>query len=416
MIEALEKLFPGYFTLMVRSIVICCLLLIGQQLSAQQDNGQLHDRIQQLAEKHRHAGFAVAVVNKDSILYEDAFGYADVKAKLPYTVSTLQPVGSVSKTLIGFALMKAVEQGLFTLETAVSDVLPFRVVNPHFPDDAIRIKNLATHTSSINDRMETLLRSYFLRPGADSSLALFRTMRSAGVSLTPIEPSLGTFLKEYFQKGGKWYHPENFEATRPGAAYHYSNFAAALAAYAVEYASGMSFSAYTRKYLLEPFGMDASGWFPNEVDSRKMALLYNSHGQLYPAYGALTYPDGSFITSSHDLARYLQHILRGAAGDTAALPPALFREMLRAQFHKDNLPQGIPESEPNSGIFWAIDPEGHPGHVGSDPGVVAYISLDLKSGTARLFIANTERRNHLEGILNEELIALREAVWKLLEE
>jgi CubicO group peptidase (beta-lactamase class C family) len=33
--------------------------------------------------------------------------------KITYTIQTIQPIGSVSKTFIGIAVMKAIDQGLF---------------------------------------------------------------------------------------------------------------------------------------------------------------------------------------------------------------------------------------------------------------------------------------------------------------
>src|SRR5690606_34891340 len=116
----------------------------------------------------------------------------------------------------------------------------------------------------------------------------------------PMDSTLEAFLASYFTKGGKWYHRDNFLQKKPGTAYRYSNIAATLAAYLVEHVSGLSFSDYTRKYILHPFGMKNSGWFPEEVDQTKLAKLYNLYGQAYPIYGELTYPDGSFITSSQD--------------------------------------------------------------------------------------------------------------------
>src|SRR5690606_26592379 len=114
-----------------------------------------------------------------------------------------------------------------------------------------------------------------------------------------------------------------------------------------------------------------SGWFPEEVDQTKLAKLYNLYGQAYPIYGELTYPDGSFITSSQDLGIYLKNILKGYSGESGHLSAKLFGEMLSPRFTEDNCPEGLPESIPDSGVFWAIDPEGNVGHIGSDPGLAA---------------------------------------------
>ena len=47
--------------------------------------------------------------------------------------------------------MKAVEDNLLTLDDNINDILPYKVINPHFPKDNITVRMLASHTSSISD-------------------------------------------------------------------------------------------------------------------------------------------------------------------------------------------------------------------------------------------------------------------------
>lgn len=96
-------------------------------------------------------GFGVAIVNADGVVYSEGFGYADVAAQKPYTAHTIQNIGSVSKTLIGIALLKAQELGKLQLDDPVNDYLPFQVVNPFYPETPITIRQLSTHTSTILD-------------------------------------------------------------------------------------------------------------------------------------------------------------------------------------------------------------------------------------------------------------------------
>ena len=96
-------------------------------------------------------GFGVAIVDRKGVRYQHGFGFADVQARKAYGIHTVQSVASVSKTLVGLALLKAQEQGLLTLDDPVNKYLPFPVVNPAFPDVPITLRHLATHTSSIRD-------------------------------------------------------------------------------------------------------------------------------------------------------------------------------------------------------------------------------------------------------------------------
>jgi CubicO group peptidase (beta-lactamase class C family) len=49
--------------------------------------------------------FAVSVFNADSIIYSKGFGYSNKENNKPYTTETQQYIASVSKTVIGIALM-----------------------------------------------------------------------------------------------------------------------------------------------------------------------------------------------------------------------------------------------------------------------------------------------------------------------
>ena len=56
-------------------------------------------------------GFAVSIVNDKGTLYQQGFGFADIKNEKAYTDSTIQNIASISKTFVGLALLKAEELG-----------------------------------------------------------------------------------------------------------------------------------------------------------------------------------------------------------------------------------------------------------------------------------------------------------------
>ena len=96
-------------------------------------------------------GFGVAIVDENGILYNEGFGFSQMAEKKSYQRNTIQNIGSVSKTLIGVALLKAQELGKLSLDDPINKYLPFVVANPKFPEDTITIRHLATHSSSIVD-------------------------------------------------------------------------------------------------------------------------------------------------------------------------------------------------------------------------------------------------------------------------
>src|SRR5205085_7400589 len=142
------------------------------------------------------------------------YGYADVATRKPFTPDTVMNIGSISKTVTGVALMRAVQEGKLSLDADINRYLPFKVANPHHPGEPITLRQLATHTSGISDRWEVYKDTYFYGGEPDETL--------------------GDFLRAYFTPGGKHYATDNFLEAKPGTQREYSNIGAGLAGYIVE--------------------------------------------------------------------------------------------------------------------------------------------------------------------------------------
>jgi CubicO group peptidase (beta-lactamase class C family) len=328
-------------------------------------------------------GFAVSIIKNDSLVFSNGFGYADKQTKKPYTPLTIQPVGSVSKTVIGLALMKAMELGYFTLETEVNSLLPFKVINPHYPGKAITIRQLVTHTSSLVDDEVTYMRAY--NPGKQPLM------------------KLGIYLREYCTPTGKFYKATNFDTAAIGTVYHYSNIAAALAAYLIEVKARMGFDAFTEKYIFVPLGMSDTHWFYTEAKSKLYATLYmvnkpeseqekqlmNADGS-YKIYSCATYPDGSLKTSVSDLIKYMLAMMKGYFGQGGIVSKESYALLFAPQFTAANMPANMEKKEVNRAVFWAYTPKGIIRHTGSDPGLMAFVSINPVTKIARAFTLNAQ--------------------------
>jgi len=365
------------------SIIVFFLMLVNSCLFAQERNSVFDKQLTKIQKASNLPGFAVAIIKNDSVLFSNGYGLADKKKKIPYTIETIQPIGSVSKTFIGFAVMKAIDQGLFTMESDINDILPFKIVNPYCPNCIIRIKHLVTHTSGLVDNDTTYIKAYAL-------------------GKNPVK-DLGEYLKEYFSSTGKLYSMANFENSEPGEKYNYTNIGAALTAYLVEIKANISFPDYTSKYLFEPLHMDASHWFYDENKSMNYATLYEVNRQDLPiyqkllnkdgslkTYSCITYPDGSLKTSVSDLTKYLIAMIKGYTGQSDLLTKESFETLFKKQFTTENMPLDMDTKEPNRAVFWAYNKRGKLSHTGSDPGVAAFISFDPSTKIGRIIVLNTQ--------------------------
>ncbi len=349
---------------------------------AAQNNSQALDKsLQAIYSKSNFPGFAIAIIKPDTVLFSKGYGYANKKIKSPYTTATIQPVGSVSKTFIALALMKAIELGYFTLETNINDLLPFKISNPNFPNGIITIKHLATHTSSLIDNNSVYVNTYEL-------------------GKKPTVP-LGSFLKSYYTADGKLYSPLNFDNKTIGSNYAYSNIAAALTAYIIEVKANMPFDTFTGKYIFDPLQMTGSDWFYKDNNAKQYATLYEINTTEVPQltklintdnslkdYCCITYPDGSLKTSVNDLTKYLQAMMKGYAGANTLIADTLYKRMFAKQFMVADMPTNMDKNEINRAVFWSYTKKDKIRHTGSDAGVFAFISFDPKTKIGRIMTMN----------------------------
>jgi len=355
--------------------IICLQLLIFIvgifSTSAQNYVDSLDIKLSALYDKSDLPGYCLSIVNNRGILYQQGFGFADKENQTPYTEKTIQPIASISKTLIGIAVMKSIEMGYFTLETNINDLLPFEVVNPNFPDDPIKIKHLATHTSGIVDKLSSYIKAYYLleSPDFEKNEYTFTERKYLKEVSKNQKMTLDGYLKEVLDRNGTLYNKGNFTKNKPGLVYEYSNLGAALAAYIVELVSNIPYDAYTMENIITPVGMYATSWEIEQSEDKHNAVLYSKNGYPLPGYSCSSYPDGGLRTSSIDLSRYLIEIISGYKGQGKVLSPESYQTMLTSQHLEHST--GKKGQYTNSGIFWEITKKGSLGHSGGYPGVTS---------------------------------------------
>lgn len=371
-------------------MLVLLLQILSFSLYAQSTIAGLNAELEGMYKKYKLPGFSIVIVHNNKILYENGYGYADIKTKTPFTPATIQNIGSVSKTFVAVAMMKAIEQGYFTLETNINDILPFKVSNPYFPDDTIRVRHLVTHTSGIVDRDEVYNRCYIWHTSNISVLqGLLPPSDYAKIATGPdVDTTLKGFMYAYLSPAGKLFSRENFYTNKPGARSAYSNIAAALAAYLIECKAGMPFDEYSDRFVLKPLKMAGSGWSLNSIDLQKHASLYNEEGKAFPMYHLVTYPDGGLRTSADELGKYMIGMIKGFYGKSDILSQKHYREMFSPQLSAANPPENIDLSHRNKGVFWNLYKNGYIGHTGGDPGVSTCLSFNPQTKTGFAFLTN----------------------------
>jgi CubicO group peptidase (beta-lactamase class C family) len=332
-------------------------------------------------------GFSVSVVENNALVYQESFGKADIQEEKPYTNHTTQPIGSISKTFVAAAIVKAIEQGHFTLETDINEILPFEIKNPKQINSAIKVKHLVSHTSGLIDNDEVYVQAYHILPGEDLTFEGAQLMIDGfGIEQRATMP-LSDFLKAYFLENGSFYSLDNFAAGAPGTSWAYSNIATSLAAYLVEAAAGIPFKDYVEAYIFEPLEMHNTAYDYSDLDTGNVASLYWNKNIALPRYANDSYPDGSTHTSNEDLSKFLIDMMKGAKGQSTTLfskagYALLFESLLPANL----LPSDLGE---NQGIYWLLNGN-LVKHDGSDPGTTCNLHFDKNGHSGFLLLTNMD--------------------------
>lgn len=348
----------------------------------------LDDEILAIMEEDRVPGLAACIARDGELAWCQGYGWADLDAERPVTPDTGFLLASVSKAVVGVALMQAAEQADLDLDADVGEVLPFEVRHPDYPSQQITPRRLATHTAGIADNWDVMDSLYVY--GEDSPLAL------------------GEFMEGYLVEGGDWYDDYwNWTEDGPGGAAEYSNIGSALAAHVVEEATGTAFDRWCEEQIFAPLDMSGTSWMLADLDRQDLALPYEwvSGGYLTDGhYGFPDYPSGQLRSSATAMSRLLLAVAQGGALDgERVLASASVQEMLSVPF--DDL-------DPDQGVFWyrwELDGEEVWGHNGGEVGAATEILL-TEDGTGLVVLMNAEGEDYT---LEDVELAMLDAASRL---
>lgn len=367
------------------SILSCSKEVVPQIQTTQ----ELDTSLQKSYEKSNFGGFSVAVIKNGDVAFQKSYGKANVENNIDLTNEMSMNIASISKVFIGISLVKAIEDGYFTLETPINSILPFEVINPNSPNEPILIKHLVTHTSGIKDDDAVYFQNYSILEGEDISIkGAQRMINELGIKTSGNVASLEDFMKSYLSTTGNLYNSDNFVNATTGTEYSYSNIGSALAAYLIEIVTQTPFNVYSKQVIFEPLQMNHTAWEKSELNSDLVSTQFFDATTPLPAYSMATYPDGSLLTSLEDMTIFMQEMIKGKTGQSSLL---LSKESYQLLFDKklDTRPKKMPTKEDNYGVFWLWSTNGRIGHTGGDIGTTAFFGFDASTQSGSIVLINS---------------------------
>lgn len=286
---------------------------------------------------HEIPGATACVVHDGKVVYKKAFGWRNIKHKVPMKEDDIFRMASMTKGLTAVAIMQLYERGLIFLDDEISKFIPEfknpQVLKEIMPDSSfisapakreITIRQLLTHTSGIgygfqNESYNALIVKNNISEGFedDSRTSMENVQRLAAIPLL----------------------------CEPGERFIYSMSFDVLGVI-IEKVSGMRYDNYITKNILLPLGMKDSYFLvPPEKQSR-LASIYqpssDGHGLVPTSYPDTAYPvimdrqffsgGGDLCSTAEDYSRFVQMLLNmGSLNQTKIISKRSVEMMLSKQ-------------------------------------------------------------------------------------
>ena len=212
---------------------------------------ELDRLVPELLDYYAVPGAAVGIIHNGEIWMKRGFGYADVAFGRPVEAGTVFNIGSISKTVASWGILKLVENGDLDLDAPVSTYLTrWQLPESEWDRDRVTVRRLLSHTAGLS------LHGY---PGF-----------WPGEPLPTVEESLS---------GATNGVGAVYVAHKPGSRYQYSGGGFTLAQLIVEEISGLAFAEYMETAVLGPLGMNSSSYVWDADIDRIAATPYGSGGE-----------------------------------------------------------------------------------------------------------------------------------------
>ena len=210
----------------------------------------LDRKLREYCEKEKIGG-VMRITQKDTVVYETAFGLADREKGIPFDARSVFTFYSMTKPFCAFGLLRLADKGLLSLSDHPGKALP-EAAGLH---PATTWRNLLYHTSGMPDPVQD---------------ALF-----PGEPYPVTSEECRAVLKRIGEKPALW---------EPNTKPRYSNCGYVLSALAIENLSGLSFADYMKKEIFEPLEMESVIDRPGlSIPNRVVGYQLDPDGTLRPA-------------------------------------------------------------------------------------------------------------------------------------
>jgi CubicO group peptidase (beta-lactamase class C family) len=308
-------------------------------------------RVTELIQRHIDArsfsGAVTLVARNGRVAHHEAQGLMDLESKKPMQKDGIFRIMSMTKPVVGVAILMMMEEGKVRLNDPVSRFIPeFKELTvavsqgnapagrgagaaqePRFytvpPERAVTVRDLLTHTSGVVS-------------GTVSNFEARKVAANDREALADYIPRLGRVPLE-FQPGTRW-------AYSAAAGFD-------VLSRIVEVASGMPIDRFMKQRLFDPLGMSDTTYIPPKGNPR-VVTLYSRGGDGAlrrandPGFmnGVYFSGGGGLFSTAEDYLQFAQMLLNGGELNGRRLLSPRLVELMRTVYAPDTLP-GRPRGE-----------------------------------------------------------------------
>jgi CubicO group peptidase (beta-lactamase class C family) len=240
----------------------------------------LEQNIPRLMERYGIPGVSMALVKGGSIVWSEAFGYADLEKNIPMSADMVCRTESISKSVTAWGVMRLVEKGTVELDAPVTRYFDtWELPVTKYPAEEITVERLLSNSAGLP--LGTVGPEIEYAPGDEM-------------------PS----VRDYLEGEMRFIQP-------PGEGFVYSNVGYNLMEYVIEHAADRDFARFMGEEILEPLGMESARYGWREDFSGRVPRGYENDGTpvdpyVYPVKGS-----GGLFATAEDIARFAAASMTG---------------------------------------------------------------------------------------------------------
>lgn len=266
-------------------------------------NAALDASLRGAIEREGVPGVVALMTDRERVLYQGAFGVADVATGRPLTTDALFRIASMTKPVTSLALMQLVEQGRIGLDDPAEKYLP-------------ELAGLKVFES-----FDPATGAYRLRPASRPATVRHFLTHTSGLAY----PFTSATWRDFKPRAGETYPFGGPLLFDPGDRWYYST-STDVVGRLVEVLSGQKLEDYFRQHVFAPLKMDDTSYNVPEAKAPRLVAQQQRGGERMDGAIELQKPQpgltiaspiggGGLASTANDYGRFVRMLLNGGALD-----------------------------------------------------------------------------------------------------